>query len=146
MPIIFAAIQIKDYLKNQMYLVRSDFFLFVVAPIIFSYLFFLSQKQKLKFIQIDMAFTSTEVFYIFHKIALENGWAITQHTHNIIIAKTPFSFKSGSWGEQVTLLIDKDKIYLNSICDPEKPSSVVSYGSNKRNQLLLLSKLNKASG
>ncbi len=62
----------------------------------------------------------------------------------IIIAKTHPSIFSGSWGEQITILFDDDRILINSICDPDKKSSVVSMGRNKKNVSKLLEEINQA--
>jgi hypothetical protein len=139
--LFFILSQVRDYLRNEMYILRSEVFLFVVCPVLLSILSYFIQKQKLKLIVIDSSLNSKEVSAIFNEVASEQEWNLSQHTSNILIANTPYSFKSGSWGEQVTLLLFKNQIFLNSICDPAKMSSVVSYGRNKKNQLLLLNKL-----
>lgn len=142
-PFFFIFNQLRHYWKNEMYVLDSDVFLFIVLPILLSILYYFIQKQKLKLIVIDTALTTNEVATIFNEVASEQGWQISQHTSNIFVAHTPQSFRSGSWGEQVTLLVFKNQIFLNSICDPEKKPSVVSNGKNKKNQLLLLNKLRK---
>jgi len=50
----------------------------------------------------------------------------------------------GSWGEQVTLIFSGKKILINSICDPDKKSSIVSYGNNKRNVENILEEIKKS--
>lgn len=133
--------QVRDYLNREMYISPSDVFLFIILPLLLCILYYFIQKQKLKFIIIDTSLTFAEVSDIFVDVATERGWELEQHTSNILIAKTPYG--SGSWGEQVTLLLYKDQLFLNSICDPEKFSSVVSNGRNKKNQILLLEKLRR---
>jgi cytochrome c oxidase subunit IV len=141
--LFFILNQVNDYLKNQMYIRLSDIILFIVLPTLLSILYYFIQKRKLKLIVIDTSLTPKEVSDIFSEVASEQGWGVSQQTSNILIANTPCSFRSGSWGEQVTLLLFKNQIFLNSICDPERRPSIVSYGRNKKNQLLLLNKLRK---
>ena len=63
----------------------------------------------------------------------------------IIIAKTFPGFWSGSWGEQITIMFDNGRILMNSICDPDKKSSVFSNGRNTKNINLLVERVKAAS-
>lgn len=45
---------------------------------------------------------------------------------------------SGSWGEQITVLIKGNRVYVNSVCDLNKRTSIVSFGRNKKNELAIL--------
>lgn len=66
------------------------------------------------------------------RTAEELGWRITNNTKRMVRAHRPWSW-SGSWGEMITIRRYKDKILINSICDPYTRPSVVSFGWNRRN-------------
>jgi len=59
-------------------------------------------------------------------------WFITNNNQNVIVAHRPSNW-TGSWGEQITIVKLDGYLLLNSICDPEKPASITSFGWNKRN-------------
>ena len=89
--------------------------------------------------------TREELDPIFEKVAKELEWTLYVNNKKMIIAKTHPSFFSGSWGEQITILFDKNRVLVNSICDLEKRSSVVSMGRNKKNMNRLIDEITKAS-
>ena len=57
---------------------------------------------------------------------------IEKVTEEAFIAKSGFSFRS--WGEQITIIWEKDKILFNSICDPDRSPSIASFGMNRKNR------------
>jgi hypothetical protein len=63
---------------------------------------------------------------------MEYEWRIELNTKEVFRGYRPWSW-TGSWGEMITIIKDKDRLLLNSICDPHMQSSVASYGWNKRN-------------
>lgn len=68
----------------------------------------------------------------------------TSATNDAFIANTNPGFFSGSWGEQITVLFYQDSVFVNSICDPNKRSSVISWGRNSENEDTLIDKINEA--
>ena len=117
----------------------------MIIPAILGILFYRLQKRRLKFKSIDTKLTRDELGPIIEKVAKELEWTPFVNNKKIIIAKTHPSFFSGSWGEQITILFDKNRILVNSICDPDKRSSVVSMGRNKKNMNRLIKEITKAS-
>ena len=86
-----------------------------------------------------------ELQEIIIKTAEELEWLPVINRADIILSKTNPSWWTGSWGEQITILFDKDKLLINSICDPEKKASVLSFGRNKRNVTKLAEYIENAS-
>jgi hypothetical protein len=66
-------------------------------------------------------------------------------TKGCIIARTSPGIFSGSWGERITIILDKNRVLINSICDPEKRSSVVSMGRNRKNCRTLINEIKNAA-
>jgi len=49
------------------------------------------------------------------------------------VAKTTGDLFAPFWGERITIVFDNAQIHINSICDPSKMSSIISFGRNKKN-------------
>jgi hypothetical protein len=99
-----------------------------------SFVFYTLQRNRLKMTSIDTDLSNSDVYKIIEKTARELEWYPTIIQKDIFTGEThPNIFKVGSWGEQITILIQDSKIFINSICDTNKQTSVVSYGRNKRN-------------
>ena len=89
--------------------------------------------------------TREELDKIINQVATELKWTIFSTNKRIVEAKTFPSFFSGSWGEQITILFDNKRVLVNSICDIDKQSSVVSMGRNKKNINRLIKEIENAS-
>jgi hypothetical protein len=96
-------------------------------------LFFFIQYNRLRFKIIETVLPREKLQEIIIKTAEELEWFPVINTTDLIVSKTNPKWWTGSWGEQITILFDKDKILINSIRDPDRKSSVVSMGRNKRN-------------
>lgn len=101
------------------------------------------QSQRLKFKNHTTKLDASTLNDTINAVATELEWDIQQQTDEYIMAKTHPSFWSGSWGEQITILLDRNEVYVNSICDPDKRSSVVSFGRNKQNMNTLINAITK---
>lgn len=144
-PAMFIFFHTKDYFQGISRPFREGEIWFMIIPSILGLLFYRLQKNRLKFKQIETKLTREEIDQIIEKIANELEWITFVKNKKIIISKTFPGFFSGSWGEQITILFDKNRILVNSICDPDKRSSVVSMGRNKKNMNRLIEEIKKAS-
>jgi hypothetical protein len=105
----------------------------IIIPFILCILFYWLQKSRLKFEIVDTRLTHAALISLIEVVSEKLEWQKVSSSSEAFIAKTNPSFFSGSWGEQITILFDKDRILINSICDLDKRSSLVSFGRNKRN-------------
>lgn len=144
-PAMIIFFHTKDYFLGISRPFREVEIWFMIIPSILGLLFYRLQKNRLKFKHIETKLTREEIDPIIEKVVNELEWTPYLINEKIIIAKTHPSFFSGSWGEQVTILFDKNRILVNSICDPDKPSSVVSFGRNKKNMDRLIEEIKKAN-
>jgi len=94
--------------------------------------FYIIQKRRLRFREVKVEYSDQEFQEAIERTAKEYEWQIEINDKNIFRAYRPWNW-TGSWGEMVTIIKDKNLLYLNSICDPNKKSSVASFGWNKRN-------------
>lgn len=117
----------------------------LIIPLILGFLFFLVQKNRLKFKSIGTNLSREELNKIIGKVANELEWVKTTSNDKVYIAKTNPTFFSGSWGEQITILFDQNKILINSICRLDKRPSVVSMGRNRQNVKTLMDEIKESS-
>lgn len=98
------------------------------------------QKRRLRFREIRIEYTDQEFKEALQRTASEYKWNIKRHNTNVCRAYRSSDW-TGSWGEMITIIKDKDRVLLNSICDPNQWSSITSYGWNKRNINIFLKNL-----
>jgi hypothetical protein len=133
-PLTFTFLHLKDYFENTPKAIKSGEMWFFIIPTLIGILFYYIQKNRLKFKEVNTSLNRAELNKIIEKVAEELEWEIYLKNSKIIVAKTHPSFLSGSWGEQITIIFENGKVLVNSICDPDKRSSVVSMGRNKQNE------------
>jgi len=113
------------------------FFLGILSALFFKWL----QTKRLRFRKIVMSFPKDETFAIANKAIRKLEWKISSKDHNYIVAKVYNGWLSGGWGEQVTIIMNNDTIYINSICDPDKKSCLTSWGNNRKNVQKLINEM-----
>lgn len=94
--------------------------------------FYFIQKRRLRFREVKVEYSDQEFQEAIERTTKEYGWQIELNNKHIFRAYRPWNW-TGSWGEMITIIKDNDRLLLNSICDPNKWSSVASFGWNKRN-------------
>jgi hypothetical protein len=143
-PCLFVFSHLKDYLAGTPQYIMPGERWFMIIPSILGLLFYRLQRNRLKFKMTDTHLTREQLGPVIKKVADELGWVIEKDNKKIIIARTHPGFFSGSWGEQIIILFSRNKVLVNSICDPQKRSSVVSMGRNKRNMRRLIVEIEAA--
>lgn len=109
-----------------------------------SYLIYRIQKYRLKFQVVDTTLNHAQIKKVIELVADQLEWKGQFTGNDIYEAKTDPGFFSGSWGEQITILIACNKVFVNSICDLDKRSSIVSFGRNAKNEDVLIESINRA--
>lgn len=107
-----------------------NFYVIGSIGIILMIAFYLLQTRRLRFIEIIKKVAYDELDLAIKQCAFELKWEIVKKTKSEIVATRKNSFM---WGERITVLIEPDRILINSICDPNKMTALVSYGHNKEN-------------
>jgi len=132
-PVLFLGIHLYEYLiGNSAYFAEGEIKIMIIALVV-GVLFYWLQKSRLKFKKISTNLTSKELIPYIEELCKEWNWTISYHSDGIVVAKTNVSFISGSWGEQVTIILNNNIVLVNSICDLDKRSSLVSMGHNREN-------------
>ncbi|GEM_PF-680957 len=94
--------------------------------------FYFIQKRRLRFREVIVECSDEEFQDAIERTAKEYQWQIDLNDKRAFRAYRSWNW-TGSWGEMITIIRDKDRLLLNSICNPNKRISVVSFGWNKRN-------------
>lgn len=145
-PLIFVFLQLKDALNGTSRPVKESEIYFLIIPTLLALLFYKLQSDRLKFKEVFTTLSRQQLTVIIEKVGNNLKWYPEKINNEVIIAKIHPSFFSGSWGEQITILFDTNRVLVNSICDPDKKSSVVSMGRNKKNVNKLIEEIRNASG
>jgi len=110
---------------GEMLKVLAPFFLLAI-------LFYFIQHRRLRFKEFPINADDRAFQQALARTAEQLGWRIANNTKRMVRAHRPWN-GSVSWGEMITIRRYKDKILINSICDPYSWPSVVSWGWNRRN-------------
>jgi hypothetical protein len=118
--------------------VPKVFFVATVIPATAAVLLYTYRQRELILTRIDTDRSRQEITTAIVELAGKNDWEVRNKTKRYMVLRTHPRFWSGSWGERMTVLFEKDKVWVNSICDPEKQASVVSMGRNRQNVAALI--------
>ena len=144
-PLLFVFFDLKGLLNRTPKPIREGEIYFLIVSTLLAILFYKLQSDRLKFKEVFTTLSKQQLTDIIEKVGEELKWYPEQINENIVIAKTHPSFFSGSWGEQVTILFDTDRVLVNSICDPDKRSSLTSYRNNTKNITSFLREISKVA-
>jgi len=117
---------------------------FTVVPGLLALIFYKLQKVRLKYHEVNTTLNHDELMKLIEQVAKALKWSKIHSDKKFYIAKTDPGFFSGSWGEQITILFDRNRVLINSICDLDKKSSVVSMGGNRENVNTFIESIEKA--
>jgi hypothetical protein len=130
---VMATINVFRYYVTHTYIsTKSIDFTFGYPWILLALIFYFIQRHRLKFKTINISVDNNTFRHAVEQTAKELEWDIMQMTNEIIVAKSDFSWRS--WGEQITILYDNNKILFNSICNPDNRPSIASFGMNRVNR------------
>jgi len=112
---------------------NATFWLFVIVTSVLACIVFYVQKRRLRLTRIETKLSEVEILKTLETISRQHNWRIISKTKHLVVAITTPPFRSGSWGERITVIFGDGSVFANSICDPAKQSSLVSMGRNRKN-------------
>ena len=142
-PIFILAFVLVKGMITGTWKIHPDFYYVVVVSTLLAGAAYFVQFRRLRFVCIESSLTTDQVLPLIRDITEKNKWHLETSTKDAIIFRTMPGFWSGSWGEQITILTDNQQLFINSICDPRRRSSVFSNGRNSTNMELLKRRLEK---
>ncbi|MCO6360808.1 hypothetical protein BXY85_3564 [Roseivirga pacifica] len=90
------------------------------------------QWRRLKLQEYKITANEDQIQEALIQTSQELGWRIKESSPEFIRAFRGWNL-TASLGEMITIIPFQDSILINSICDPNKPSSIASFGMNKTN-------------
>lgn len=102
------------------------------------------QARKLRFKDMATTLTPEEVFKALVPIGEAKGWTLDYAGFDCIVVCTNPSLWTPSWGEQIFIVFDSGRVWLNSVNDLNKRTSIVSFGRNARNLRMVEEAIGKA--
>jgi hypothetical protein len=123
---------------------EGEIYLFII-PVLLSILFYALQKKRLRFKVVETKLNISQIYKVVDETAQKLDWIINKRENTYLTASTNPKYISGSWGEQITIIFTENKVLINSICDLNKRTSLVSMGRNKNNEQTFIKNIQKAS-
>src|SRR5690625_6043712 len=148
LPLIFISFDwVKYLITGETFGVRTpkEMFLVNIPFMILGIAFFFIQYRRLNFKIITTSLSYDLIHNAIMTTAKELDWITMINTKNYKDFRTFPKWYTGSWGEQITVIVDNDKVMINSICDPDKKASVASFGRNRKNMKRLIDEIKNAS-
>tara|TARA_B100000678_G_scaffold201272_1_gene169256 strand:+ start:6950 stop:7504 length:555 start_codon:yes stop_codon:yes gene_type:complete len=144
-PILTIRSLMEYYIFNTYDGVRKpEFTTFELVFVFTAIFFYFLQSRRLRFKEINVSTDNDGFKLALEKTAKELDWKIDFYSENFVRAHRNWNW-TGSWGEMVTIIREKDRLLINSICDPNSISSVSSWGMNGKNINTFEINLKKAS-
>jgi hypothetical protein len=119
----------------------GEIIIFASPWLILTIAFYHIQKKQLRIKEINIKFTEKEFQEAVQRTVTENGWQIENNKDNLFRAFHSWDMVGG-FGEMITIMWERDRLFLNSICNPNITSSFLSFGWNTKNIDIFLKNLN----
>lgn len=96
-------------------------------------LLFRVQRNRLDFEEVPTHLSVEEIGSLFIELAEVHEWSIDHLGYDCIVAHTNPSRWSFTWGEHIFVVYDSGRVWLNSVNNLDRRSSIVSFGYTRRN-------------
>lgn len=104
----------------------------LVIPLGAAFFFYRRQRKKLFFHPVDTRLSKEEIVRLMERIGGEEHWTPDYLGDDMLVCHTSPSFLSGSRGEQIFVVFDTNRVWLNSISNLDKKGSVTSFGRTRK--------------
>lgn len=129
--LIVPFLNFKDIILNGKFQLENSTLLFTILSVFFLFL----QKNRLRYKQIEEELKFLSISELCDFLIKKYNWVLVKKSNQSYLFERSFDLNVsiGSWGELITVIIKEDKILFNSICNPNAPTSIASWGMNRRN-------------
>lgn len=111
-----------------------DFFLwFFFITLLLGLITWHLQTRKLRFQEIRTTLGKKDIFDAIAAAGTNYKWSLDHAGDDCIVCHTNPSFGSLTWGEQIFIVFDQGCVWVNSVNDLDKRSTLASFGYTKRN-------------
>ncbi|MCC8170849.1 MAG: hypothetical protein LIP00_03500 [Parabacteroides sp.] len=104
----------------------------LVVPLGAAFFFYRRQRKKLQFHPVTTRLPKDEIIRLMERIGGEEHWTPDYLGDDMLICHTSPSFLSGSGGEQIFVVFDTNRVWLNSIGRLDRKGSVTSFGRTRK--------------
>jgi len=113
----------------------NEMYSFAAVAAVMAGLSYVIQKRALRFSRFETPHEASQNYASVVALADSEGWQIVHRRQErlLVMAVPGFPKSLGSWGERITVEFHTAAVAVNSICDPARHPSVVSFGRNRRN-------------
>lgn len=108
-------------------------FWFAIACVPLAYVLYRMQRSKLKFQNLPTTLNKQAIYDCIYHLSVTYDWDIDHYGDDCIVAHTNPALWHLTWGEQIFIVFDQNQVWLNSVNDLNKRTSICSFGHNKRN-------------
>lgn len=102
-------------------------------PLSLALLLFRVQRNRLDFEEVPTRLSVEEIGNLFIELAEQHEWSIDHLGYDCIVAHTNPSMWSFTSGEHIFVVYDSGRVWLNSVNNLDRRSSIVSLGYTRRN-------------
>lgn len=96
------------------------------------------QNRKLRFREVPTTLNDDEIFEAFKSVGMKNRWTLDHAGMDCLVAHTNRTFWTPTWGEQIFLVFDQGRFWINSVNDLTERSCLFSFGRTERNMKLVI--------
>lgn len=111
----------------------SAFLWFGGVLLLLAYVLYRSQRRKLDFSNIPTTLDKQSIYDKIYNLSVTYDWDVDHYGEDCIVAHTNPSLWHLTWGEQIFIVFDQGQVWVNSVNDLNKRTSICSFGHNKRN-------------
>ena len=111
----------------------SAFLWFGGVLLLLAYVLYRSQRRKLDFSSIPTTLDKQSIYDKIYNLSVTYDWDVDHYGEDCIVAHTNPSLWHLTWGEQIFIVFDQGQVWVNSVNDLNKRTSICSFGHNKRN-------------
>lgn len=101
------------------------------------------QNRKLRFREVPTTLNDDEIFEAFKSVGQKYQWTIDHAGMDCLVAHTNRRFWTPTWGEQIFLVFDQGRFWINSVNDLTERSCLFSFGRTERNMQQVVDEVRK---
>lgn len=98
-----------------------------------AFIIYRRQRRKLDFQSIQTSLDAQGIYDRIYRLSVTYDWDVDHYGEDCIVAHTNPSILSLTWGEQIFIVFDKGQVWVNSVNDLNRRTSLCSFGYNRRN-------------
>lgn len=114
-----------------------------VLPLVLAVVFWRNQRLKLNFRAVPTVLSAETLLEVVEEVARENNWTVDYAGTDYIAAHTNPRGWRARWGEQIFVVFDRGQVWINSLSDLNKRTTVCSFGYPKKNIRILQDAIGK---